>query len=160
MEVSMQSAREPGLGRAMAATAPRTPATNRTLVWFSGDAERRRRAAAAAQEKLSRRVVTELGRVSINFSSYDEIRRRAHARRAVYLTAVVRNVVARLTALPRRSAVTAASGVAGGVVASGTTAGHRPALFGCGALAALGLAIAGPALNAADMRPCRTTPLS
>lgn len=46
----MQRAREPFAGRATAASASRVPAINRTLVWFSGDAERRRRAAAAAQE--------------------------------------------------------------------------------------------------------------
>jgi hypothetical protein len=94
MEVPMQSAREPGVGHARAASALRVPARNRTLVWFSADAERRRRAAAAAD----------------------------------------------------------------GVVASHAKVWYRPGLFGCVALAALGLAVAGPALNVAGMRPCRTTP--
>jgi hypothetical protein len=49
----MQSAGEPNPGRRMAAPSRRGTATNRTLVWFSGDAERRRRAAAAAQEASS-----------------------------------------------------------------------------------------------------------
>jgi hypothetical protein len=48
----MQSAREPGLGRARAASAPRVPATNRTLVWFGGEAERRRHVSAGAQEAV------------------------------------------------------------------------------------------------------------
>jgi hypothetical protein len=49
MEVPMQSAREPGPGRAQSAPDTRLPATNRTLVWFSDEAERRRRAADATQ---------------------------------------------------------------------------------------------------------------
>jgi hypothetical protein len=50
MEVPMQSA--PDRGRVTAESAPRVPGTNRTLVWFSGEAEQRRRRAAAAQEEL------------------------------------------------------------------------------------------------------------
>lgn len=49
----MQSARESKVAPATAAPGPRATAMNRTLVWFSGDAERRRRATAAAQEAPS-----------------------------------------------------------------------------------------------------------
>jgi hypothetical protein len=53
MEIPMQSARESKFAAATAAPGPRATAINRTLVWFSGDAERRRRAAAVVQEALS-----------------------------------------------------------------------------------------------------------
>jgi hypothetical protein len=104
MEVPMPSAREPFLARATAASAPRAPAINRTLVWFSGDAERRRRTAAAAQQALSRRAADEPGWGGLNDSSYAEIRRRAEARRVAYLTALVRRGTAWLGTLPRRAA--------------------------------------------------------
>jgi hypothetical protein len=140
----------------MAASALRVPATNRTLVWFSGEAERRRRT-AAAQEELSRRAAAESGWVGFSDRSYAEIRTRAQARRAAYMTAVLRRGIAWLGALPRRSPTAATSGLAGGISAR-AAAWQHPELFGYVALAALALAIAGPMLNAAATRPCQTEP--
>jgi hypothetical protein len=157
MEVPMQSAREAGLGRASAASAPRGPATNRTLVWFSGEAERRRRTAAAAQEASSGRAAIESAWVGLNNGSFDEIRRRAQARRVAYLTALVRRGTAWLRTLPRRTAAPA------GNVARGASpraaAWQRSEVFGCVALAALALAFfEAPSPNAVGARPCRTEP--
>jgi hypothetical protein len=111
MEVPMQSAREPFAGRATAASAPRVSATNRTLVWFSGEAERRRRIAAAAQEEWSRPATTEPGRVGLDHSSYAEIRKRAEARRVAYLAALVRRAVAWLGARPMHVPAAATLGI-------------------------------------------------
>jgi hypothetical protein len=56
MEVPMQSAGRPNIGRGAAEHSPRTPAVNRTLQWFSGDAEqRRRRSMPAARQARWRR---------------------------------------------------------------------------------------------------------
>ncbi len=153
----MQSAREPGLGRAAAASAPRVAAKNRTLVWFSGEAERRRRTAAAAQEASSRRAAIESGGGGLDHHSYDEIRRRAQARRVAYLTALFRRGTAWLGTLPRRAAAPA------GDVARGAppraAVWQRSEVFGCVALAALTLAFfEAPSLNAVGAHPCRTEP--
>jgi hypothetical protein len=108
----MQSAREPFLGRATAASAPRAPAINRTLVWFSGDAERRRRTAAAAQQALSRR--------------------------GAYLAAMVRRGTAWLGTLPPRAAAPS-DGARG--ASPRAAVWQRSEVFGCVALAALALAV-------------------
>jgi hypothetical protein len=149
----MQSAREPGLGRGRADSAPRAPATNRTLVWFSAEAEQRRRTAAAAQEVSSRRADTRIG------GSYDEIRRRAQALRAGYLTALFRRGIAWLGALPRHAAVPA-SGVVRNLAGARAAVGQRTEVLGGAALAALALALFQvPALNVEGTRRCRTEPL-
>lgn len=153
----MQRAREPFPGRATAAPALRVPATNRTLVWFSGDAERRRRAAAAAQEALSRHAAIESGRVGLTDGSYAEIRRRAEARRVAYLTALVRRGTAWLGALPRRAAASARNAAHG--ASPRAAVWQRSEVFGCVALAALALAMfEAPLLPAVGIRPCRTEP--
>lgn len=155
----MHSARQTNHDRSMSGHAPRVPPINRTLVWFHGEAEQRRRSAAAAQEALRRRAVTEFGWVGPNDVSYADIRRRAQARRAAYLTALCRSVVSSLKALPTRTPGPHLGGIAGGASARGATMWQRPELFGCVALAALALAmIEGPSVNLTGARPCRTEP--
>lgn len=155
----MHSARQTNHDRNMSGRAPRVPPINRTLVWFHGEAEQRRRSAAAAQEALRRRAVTAFGSVGPNDVSYADIRRRAQARRAAYLTTMCRRIVASLKALPTRRRAPNLSGVAGGMSTRGATVWQRPELFGCVALAALLLSmIEGPSFNSMGPAQCRTEP--
>jgi hypothetical protein len=78
------------------------PAINRTLVWFHDEAAQRRRSVAAAQEELRRRTATELAWIGPNDPSFADIRRHAQMRRAAYLRALSRRMVAALKALPAR----------------------------------------------------------
>jgi hypothetical protein len=96
----MQSAGQPNEGRETVARSPRAPAINRTLVWFTEEAEqRRRRAAAASDEAPARRMVTDFGPPGGTLSA--EIYRRAQVRRAAYLKALLRRMVASSTVLPK-----------------------------------------------------------
>jgi hypothetical protein len=136
----------------MAASPARVLATNRTLVWFSDEAERRRRAATAAQQ--ASRCAAEAGGIGIDDASYDEIRGRAQARREVYVAALFRHLAASFAAVPRRAPALAT----GGMAPSRAKAWWRPELFGCGAFAALGLAMIGGSSFDPGMRTCRTEP--
>src|ERR1700738_1473470 len=102
MEVPMRSARQTIPDHDRPGRAPRVPAINRTLVWFHDEAAQRRRSVAAAQEASRRRTTTELAWVGPNDPPFADIRRHAQARRAVYLRALSRRMVAALKALPTR----------------------------------------------------------
>lgn len=105
-------------------------------------------------EAPSRPAVTAFGEIDLDTPSYAEIRRRAQARRAVYLRRRLRRVGAWLAALSRHASARAASRVP----ASRSTRWLRPELLGCVALTTLSVAMIGwPALYA-QMRPCRTEP--
>jgi hypothetical protein len=149
----MQSAGEPNIGRSGDARLRRDPAINRTLVWFSKEAERRRRRATAASEDLPTRRTDAASGWSGRVVSA-EIYRRAQVRRAAYLKVLLLRIVATITALPKRAAAPNARRI----TASRRIAWQRPQLFGCVALTALAGAMIGSPFVRASAGPCRTEP--
>jgi hypothetical protein len=128
------------------------------VVSFPDDTQHRRDPAPATQAALPHAAVpVEMGWPAPGALTYAEIRRRAQATRAAYLTALGRHIVAPFKSVPDQAV--ASMLITARVSSSRAFVWNRPEVFGCAALVGLFLAlVGGTTINSMGASQCRAEP--
>jgi hypothetical protein len=130
------------------------------VVPFQDDTGQRPEPAPAAQEAPPRVAVRgEAAWPDLSKVSYAQIRRRAQATRAAYLTALVKRIAGSFRPVPDRALVPTPHGLLGRMTSAGALVWQRPEVFGCIALVGLFLGmVGGTTLGPQGAGQCRTEP--